>query len=254
MLIGTLALTGFPFLSGFYSKDAIIEFAYLSNSSLGSYVVFVGIFTAFLTSIYSWRLFFKTFHGTYNNKVVSIDDTHESPVVMLLPLFILAVGSISVGYLFKETFIGHHSNEFWQSSIFFLEAIKHDYIPLWFLLLTPFLVVVSIPISFYYFIYNTKILESFKNTNLPLYNFLLKKWYIDELYEVIFVNPAKKIGFFFWKKGDIGTIDKFGPDGISKLIKIIASKTGKLQTGFIYDYAFVMLIGLSVLLTYLILN
>ena len=254
MLIGTLALTGFPFLSGFYSKDAIIEFAYLSNSSLGSYVVFVGIFTAFLTSIYSWRLFFKTFHGTYNNKVVSIDDTHESPVVMLLPLFILAVGAISVGYLFKETFIGHHSNEFWQSSIFFLEAIKHDYIPLWFLLLTPFLVVVSIPISFYYFIYNTKILESFKNTNLPLYNFLLKKWYIDELYEVIFVNPAKKIGFFFWKKGDIGTIDKFGPDGISKLIKIIASKTGKLQTGFIYDYAFVMLIGLSVLLTYLILN
>ncbi len=254
MLIGTLALTGFPLLSGFYSKDAIIEFAYLSNSPLGTYVAFIGIFTAFLTSIYSWRLFFKTFHGTYNNKIIPINDTHESPMVMLFPLLLLSIGSVLAGYIFKDTLIGHHSNEFWQSSIFFLEEIKHDYIPLWFLLITPLLVVISIPISFYYFILNTKILDSFKNTNFPLYNFLLNKWYIDELYEAILVNPAKKVGLFFWKKGDLGSIDKFGPDGISKLIKIIANKAGKFQTGFIYDYAFVMLIGLSVLLTYLILN
>ncbi len=253
MLIGTLALTGFPFLSGFYSKDAIIEFAYLSKSSLGNYAVFIGIFTALLTSIYSWRLFFKTFHGPYNNKSIPINDTHESPIIMLLPLLLLAIGAISAGYVFKETLIGHNSSEFWKSSIFFLEEIKHDYIPLWFLLLTPFLVVITIPVSFYYFISNTKILESFKNTNLPLYHFLLNKWYIDELYDSILVNPAKKIGLFFWKKGDLGTIDKFGPDGISKLVKIIANKAGKLQTGFIYDYAFVMLIGLSILLTYLIL-
>ncbi len=253
MLIGTLALTGFPFLSGFYSKDAIIEFAYLSKSPLGNYAVFIGIFTALLTSIYSWRLFFKTFHGPYNNKSIAINDTHESPIIMLLPLLLLAIGAISAGYIFKETLIGHNSNEFWRSSIFFIEEIKHDYIPLWFLLLTPFLVVITIPVTFYYFISNTKILESFKNTNLPLYNFLLNKWYIDELYDSILVNPAKKIGLFFWKKGDLGTIDKFGPDGISKLVKIIANKAGKLQTGFIYDYAFVMLIGLSILLTYLIL-
>ncbi len=253
MLIGTLALTGFPFLSGFYSKDAIIEFAYLSKSSLGNYAVFIGIFTALLTSIYSWRLFFKTFHGPYNNKSIAINDTHESPIIMLLPLLLLAIGAISAGYIFKETLIGHNSNEFWGSSIFFIDEIKHDYIPLWLLLLTPFLVVISIPVSFYYFISNTKILESFKNTNLPLYDFLLNKWYIDELYDSILVNPAKKIGLFFWKKGDLGTIDKFGPDGISKLVKIIANKAGKLQTGFIYDYAFVMLIGLSILLTYLIL-
>ncbi|MDC3127835.1 NADH-quinone oxidoreductase subunit L, partial [Candidatus Pelagibacter bacterium] len=221
MLIGTLALTGFPFLSGFYSKDAIIEFAYLSKSSLGNYAVFIGIFTALLTSIYSWRLFFKTFHGPYNNKSIAINDTHESPLIMLLPLLLLAIGAISAGYIFKETLIGHNSNEFWRSSIFFIEEIKHDYIPLWFLLLTPFLVVISIPVTFYYFISNTKILESFKNTNLPLYDFLLNKWYIDELYDSILVNPAKKIGLFFWKKGDLGTIDKFGPDGISKLVKII---------------------------------
>ncbi len=254
MLLGTLALTGFPFLSGFYSKDAIIEFAYLKNSSLGNYAASIGIFTAFLTSIYSWRLFFKTFHGPYNNKKIPIDKTHESPLIMLIPLVFLGIGAIFSGYLFKNIFIGHHSSEFWQSSIFFLSEIKHDSIPVWFLLITPILVLISIPISFYLYILNPKVLEDFKNTNIPLYNFLLNKWYIDEFYEKVFVHPAKKIGSIFWKKGDIGIIDKFGPDGISKLIKVISNKTGRLQTGFIYDYAFVMLLGLSILLTYLILK
>ena len=254
MLIGTLALTGFPFLSGFYSKDAIIEFAYLKNSSLGNYAATIGIITAFLTSIYSWRLFFKVFHGSYNNKVIPINGTHESPIVMLAPLIFLGVGAVFSGYFFKSTFIGHHSVDFWQNSIFFLNEIKHDAIPLWFLFTTPFLVLISIPLSFYMYIHNPKILEDFKNTNLPLYNFLLNKWYIDELYEKLFVNPAKKIGSFFWKKGDIGIIDRFGPDGISKLVKIISNRTGRFQTGFIYDYAFVMLLGLSILLTYLILK
>ena len=254
MLIGTLALTGFPFLSGFYSKDAIIEFAYLRNSSLGNYAATIGIFTAFLTSIYSWRLFFKTFHGSYNNKKIPIHETHESPIIMLGPLFILSIGSLLAGYFFKETFIGHHSINFWQSSIFFLNEIKHDSIPLWFLLLTPILVMIAIPLSFYYYVSNTQILEEFKKTNLPLYNFLLNKWFIDELYETIFIKPAKKLGSFFWKYGDLGIIDRFGPDGISKLIKKLSDKASLFQTGFIYDYAFAMLIGLSILLTYLILN
>ena len=254
MLIGTLALTGFPFLSGFYSKDAIIEFAYLKNSSLGNYAASIGIFTAFLTSIYSWRLFFKTFHGSYNNKKIPIDETHESPLVMLLPLMLLSIGAIFSGYFFKNIFIGSSNNDFWQLSIFFLNEIKYEAIPLWFLLTTPILVLIAIPTSFYLYIINPKTLDDFKNTNIPLYNFLLNKWYIDELYEKVFVVTAKKIGSFFWKKGDIGIIDKFGPDGISKLVKIISNKTGRLQTGFIYDYAFVMLLGLSVLLTYLILK
>ena len=254
MLLGTLALTGFPFLSGFYSKDAIIEFAYLKNSSLGNYAATIGIITAFLTSIYSWRLFFKTFHGSYNNKKIPLKETHESPVVMLIPLAFLSIGAIFSGYLFKSSFIGHHSNEFWNGSIFFLNEIKHGAIPVWFLLITPILVLISIPISFYLYILSPKILEDFKNTNLPLYNFLLNKWYIDELYEKVFVNPAKKVGSLFWKKGDVGIIDRFGPDGISKLVKTISNKTGRLQSGFIYDYAFVMLLGLSILLTYLILK
>jgi len=254
MLLGTLALTGFPFLSGFYSKDAIIEFAYLKNTALGNYATTIGIFTAFLTSIYSWRLFFKTFHGPYNNKKIPIDKTHESPLIMLIPLVFLSLGAIFSGYLFKTVFIGHNSNEFWQGSIFFLNEIKHDAIPLWFLLITPILVLISIPISFYFYILNPRVLDDFKNTNMPLYSFLLNKWYIDEFYEKIFVSPAKKIGSFFWKKGDVGIIDRFGPDGISKLVKMISNKTARLQTGFIYDYAFVMLLGLSILLTYLILK
>ena len=254
MLIGTLALTGFPFLSGFYSKDAIIEFAYLRNTYLGNYAAAIGIFTAFLTSIYSWRLFFKTFHGSYNNKNIPINETHESPIIMLVPLLFLAIGALLAGFFFKETFIGHHSNDFWQASIFFLNEIKHDPIPLWFLLLTPTLVIISIPISFYYFVANVEILKEFKKTNLPLYNFLLNKWYIDELYVFIFIKPAKKLGLFFWKQGDQGVIDRFGPDGISKLIKKLSNKASLFQTGFIYDYAFTMLIGLSILLTYLILN
>ena len=254
MLLGTLALTGFPFLSGFYSKDAIIEFAYLKNSPIGNYAATIGIVTAFLTSIYSWRLFFKTFHGTYNNKKIPINQTHDSPLVMLIPLLFLGIGSIFSGYIFKSIFIGQHSNDFWLTSIFFLSDVKHDALPLWFLLTTPILVLISIPISYYLFVLNPKILEDVKKTNMPLYNFLLHKWYIDELYEKVFVNPAKKVGSLFWKKGDIGIIDKFGPDGISKLIKNISNKTGRLQTGFIYDYAFVMLLGLSILLTFLILK
>ena len=254
MLIGTLALTGFPFLSGFYSKDAIIEFAFFKGTLIGNYATSIGIFTAFLTAIYSWRLIFKTFHGPYRNKNVPIEKTHESPLVMLLPLTLLGLGSIFIGFTFKEIFIGHHSNEFWQNSIFFLSKIQHDHIPLWLLLITPILVVAAIPISYYYFVKNTKILEDFKNTNLPLYNFLLNKWYIDELYELAIVKPTKKIGFLLWKQGDQNIIDRFGPNGISKIIKIISDKAVQFQSGYIYDYAFVMLIGLSSLITYLILN
>ena len=119
MLLGTLALTGFPFLSGFYSKDAIIEFAYLRNSTLGNYAATIGILTAFLTSIYSWRLFFRAFHGPYNNKKIPITETHESPLVMLIPLIFLSIGAVCSGYLFKDTFIGHHSNEFGRAQSFF---------------------------------------------------------------------------------------------------------------------------------------
>ena len=254
MLIGTLALTGFPFLSGFYSKDAIIEFAYFKNSSIGYYAVTVGIVTAFLTAIYSWRLFFKTFHGKYNNSDFLIEKTHESPLIMLIPLIFLALGALFAGYAFKETLIGHYYLDFWKNSLFFIKEIEHSHLPLWLVLSTPVLVIVAVPLSYYLYIKNTDILSGIKKLNEPLYNFLLNKWYFDELYETVFVKPIKIAGSFLWKKGDQNTIDRYGPDGFSKIIKYISNKAVKFQSGYIYDYAFVMLLGLSFLLTYLMIK
>ena len=255
MVIGTLALTGFPFLSGFYSKDAIIEFAYLRGSTTGYCAAIIGIFTALLTSIYSWRLIFKTFHGSYNNKKLDIKSMHDSPIVMILPLLILAIGAIGAGYLFKDLFIGHNiSYEFWGSSIKFLKPLSQDHPPTWFMFLTPVLVVISIPFSFYLFVKNKNIVEQIVEGNKSLYLFLKNKWYFDELYEFIFVKSLKKAGHYLWKKIDGGFIDRFGPDGISKLIKILSLKAVKFQSGYIYQYAFVMLIGFSILLTFLIIK
>jgi len=254
MIIGTLALTGFPFLSGFYSKDAIIEFAYLKGNTAGYYAAGVGIVTAFLTSIYSWRLIFKTFHGEYNNKSIKIEETHESPLVMLIPLIILSIGAIFAGFLFKDLFISHDTNNFWAQSIFFLEPLSTEHPPIWFLLLTPILVLISIPFAYYLFVKNKSVPEEIVKINRPLYEFLVNKWYFDELYDYIIVNPSKKIGLFLWKICDVKIIDGFGPDGISSIIKKASLKANKFQSGFIYQYAFVMLIGFSALLTYLIVN
>jgi NADH-quinone oxidoreductase subunit L len=253
MIVGTLALTGFPFLSGYYSKDAIIEFAYLKGNTIGYFAVAVGIFTALLTAVYSWRLIFKTFHGKYNNKQINISKVHESPLIMLLPSCILALGAILIGILFKEIFIGHNSFQFWDKSILFLKFIEHEHLPIWLLITTPLIVSLSIPVSYYLFIYNQKILKNFILKNHFLYNFLLNKWYFDELYNLIFVNPIKKIGLIFWKRGDVNLIDRYGPDGLARLVKIISDKAINFQSGYLYHYAFVMLVGFSILLTYFIL-
>ena len=255
MIIGTLALTGFPFLSGFYSKDAIIEYAYLRGNTAGYYAAGVGILTALLTSIYSWRLIFKTFHGSYNNKKIKIEKIQESPMVMLLPLLVLAIGAVFTGFLFKDLFIGHGGeNNFWGESIKFLNPLSTNHPPLWIILITPILVLLSIPIAHYLFVKNKEISNQFVQRNKPLYNFLVNKWYFDELYDVIFIQSSKKIGLFFWKTIDIKIIDKFGPDGISSLIKNLSLKASKFQSGFIYQYAFMILIGFSALLTFLILH
>ena len=251
MIIGTLALTGFPFLSGFFSKDAIIETAYSSTSFFAGYAVTIGVLTAFMTSLYSWRLIFMTFHGTFNNKNISLSKVHESPAVMLVPLLFLALGAIFAGYAFKDYFIGSQFIQFWNNSIFFLKEFVLHHPPLWFLLLTPILVLLAIPLSYYFFVKDKKSLDGFIEINKPLYNFLVNKWYFDELYDFLFVNPAKKIGTFFWKIGDGTIIDGFGPDGLTKLIKSVSDKAVQFQSGFLYHYAFVILIGLSILLTYM---
>ena len=252
MVVGTLALTGFPFLSGFYSKDAIIEFAFLKGTNVGYFAAGIGIMTAVLTALYSWRLIFKTFHGKFNNKNLSKSEIHESGLTITIPLLLLVVGSIFSGFLFKEFLIGHDYNNFWRDSILILEKFDHSGIPLWLLVITPFFVTILIPVSFFLYIKKTNVLDRIVLKYKSLYNFLLNKWYFDELYNQIIIKPTKFIGSFFWEKGDIKIIDRLGPDGISKIIKIISNKSSKFQSGYIYDYAFIMLVGLSLLLTFFI--
>jgi NADH-quinone oxidoreductase subunit L len=171
----------------------------------------------------------------------------------MVPLVILAIGAIFAGFLFKDLFIGHGGeNYFWSDSIKFLKPLSTEHPPLWFLLLTPCLVLLSIPISYYLFVKNKALPNTIAEINRPLYKFLINKWYFDELYETIFIKPSKKLGLFLWKFCDGKIIDGFGPDGISSFIKKCSIKANKFQSGFIYQYAFVMLLGFSALLTFLI--
>ena len=250
MLIGTLALTGFPLLAGFYSKDAIIESAYFSKSLFAGYAFVIGVTTAFITSIYSWRLIFKTFHGKYNN-TMSFEKVHESGPVMLIPLLLLAVGAIFSGYVFHGIFIGENT-QFWGKAIFFLKQTAHGHPPLWLLILIPTLVISAIPLSFILFLKRKDIVEGFVNNNKPFYNFLVKKWYFDELYDSIFVKSFRGIGTFLWQRGDVKTIDAYGPDGVAKVVKNLSDRASSIQSGYLYHYATVILIGVVLIVSFLI--
>ena len=252
MVIGTLAITGFPFLSGFYSKDAILEAAFFSSNSMGSYATIIGVITAILTSIYSWRLIYKTFHGNYRNENYALEKVHESPLVILAPLFLLTLGAVFAGFLFKDIFIGIDHQIFWNGSIFFKEKFVLQHPPYWFLYFTPVIGFLIIFIAYYLYVKNENILNQLKETHKPVYEFLLNKWYFDEFYEFLFVKPAKAFGNFLWSKGDEKIIDGYGPNGFARIIKIISDKAVLFQSGYLYHYAFVILIGLTVLLTYLI--
>jgi NADH-quinone oxidoreductase subunit L len=250
MLIGTLALTGFPLLAGFYSKDAIIESAYFSKSLFAGYAFVIGVTTAFITSIYSWRLIFKTFHGKYNN-TMSFEKVHESGPVMLIPLLLLAVGAIFSGYVFHGIFIGENT-QFWGKAIFFLKQTAHGHPPIWLLILIPTLVISAIPLSFVLFLKRKDIVDGFVNNNKPFYNFLVKKWYFDELYDLIFVKSFRGIGTFLWQRGDVKTIDAYGPDGVAKVVKNLSDRASSIQSGYLYHYATVILIGVILIVSFLI--
>jgi NADH-quinone oxidoreductase subunit L len=250
MLIGTLAITGFPLLAGFYSKDAIIESAYFSKSLFAGYAFVIGLTTAFITSIYSWRLIFKTFHGKYNN-TMSFEKVHESGPIMLIPLFLLALGAIFSGYVFHGIFIGENT-QFWGKAIFFLKQTAHGHPPLWLLILIPTLVILAIPLSFILFLKRKDIVEGFINTNRPFYNFLVNKWYFDEIYDLLFVKSFRGIGTFLWQRGDVKTIDAYGPDGVAKIVKNLSDRASSIQSGYLYHYATVILIGVILIVSFLI--
>ena len=257
MLIGTLALTGAPLLSGYYSKDAIIESAFASHAFGHEYAFYLLVFSALLTSFYSWRLIFLTFHGKTRASQDVLSKAHESPLSMTIPLLLLSFGALFSGYLFSDFFLSYELKELWGNSIYIhpdnhiLEEIHHS--PFWVKKIPLVMMIIGfIAATIFYFIF--KNLPSFLSSKLSfIYNFLHNKWYFDELYNFIFVRAFKKVGLFFWRKGDINTIDRYGPDGLSRIVKTISDKAVNFQSGYLYHYAFVMLIGFSILLTYLIL-
>ena len=243
MWIGSLAIIGFPFMSGYYSKESILISAYYSNSFIGTLSYILGLITAILTALYSWRLLFMTFHGKNNSPSEIYDRAHESPVIMLVPLFFLGIGSIVVGFIFTNLLVGYNSDHFWQNSLIIQDDFK-KYLPFLQTLINKLSVAFGIIIAAILYYYKTDLPKKISNKYKLLYLFSLNKWYFDELYNKIFVIPSLYIADFFWKRGDIKTIDAYGPDGISKVIKIFSNACSKIQTGYLYHYAFVMLIGL----------
>jgi NADH-quinone oxidoreductase subunit L len=295
MAVGTLALTGFPFTAGYYSKDAIIEAAYASHSTAGSFAFLATVIAAFMTSFYSWRLFFLTFegrarwghggHGAHDHQHVPHDhegvehdarsrdvepashaqhehghghhgahQPHESPLVMLLPLVVLALGAVIAGVVFHNAFIGEGYQEFWKGAIFtrpdnhILEEMHH--LPGWVPLLPTVMMVLGFLLAVYMYIVDNKQPAKLAADHPILYRFLLNKWYFDELYDAIFVRPTMAIGRFFWRTGDQRIIDGLGPDGISARVLDVTRGVVRIQTGYLYHYAFAMLIGVAALVTF----
>ena len=258
MWVGSLALAGIPFFAGYYSKDLILEAAWAASSNSGYFAFWLGCLAAFLTAFYSWRLLLLTFHGNFNSSKEVLDHVHESPFVMLIPLFVLALGAIFSGWYFYNDFVGYNWKEFWGNSIFISEKHKAfklaHYVPLWVKYLPIFLAILGILCAYLFYILNPNLPKILSKKFSPIYNLFFNKWYFDELYDYLFVKSFIKFGNFFWKKGDEGTIDRFGPNGISKLVKNISSKSIIIQSGYIYHYAFAMLIGLVVLITWLLMD
>ena len=258
MWVGSLALAGIPFFAGYYSKDLILEAAWAASSNSGYFAFWLGCLAAFLTAFYSWRVLLLTFHGNFNSSKEVLDHVHESPIVMLIPLFVLAFGAIFSGWYFYNDFVGYNWKEFWGNSIFISEKHKAfklaHYVPLWVKYLPIFLAILGILCAYLFYILNPNLPKILSKKFSPIYNLFYNKWYFDELYDYFFVKSFIKFGNFFWKKGDEGTIDRFGPNGISNLVKNISSKSIIIQSGYIYHYAFAMLIGLVVLITWLLLD
>jgi NADH-quinone oxidoreductase subunit L len=251
MTIGTLALTGFPLFAGYFSKDAIIESAYAAHNPFSTYAFMLTIAAAGLTSFYSWRLIFKTFFGEPHDRE-HYEAAHESPLWMLVPIGVLAAGSILSGFPFKEVFAGHGVGEFFGDSVkmnpHIIENMEH--MPHLLAMLPTVMMALGFAISYIFYISRPYLPAELANQQPMLYQFLLNKWYFDELYDLIFVRPAKRLGRFLWKKGDGAVIDGFGPDGVSARVLDVTRNVVKIQTGYLYHYAFAMLIGVAGLITW----
>jgi NADH-quinone oxidoreductase subunit L len=283
MLIGNLALTGvgIPYLgvglAGFYSKDAIINSSFLAHSSIGTYAFTLLVLSAGMTSFYSWRQFLMTFHGRYRgldhqdlehadasarahdepmsghddgeHHAPKLEEIHESPLVMLVPLGVLAVGAAFAGMAFTHYFLGEGAQAFWSASIFVRTGAEGE-LPMWVELAPLTVTIIGFAIAYYYYILHPDLPRKLAARKGMLYMFLYKKWYFDELYDFLLVRPAMRLGRFLWKRGDGTVIDGLGPDGIAARVLDASRGAVRLQTGYVYHYALAMLLGVVALATW----
>lgn len=254
MIIGTIALTGFPLTAGYFSKDAIIEAAYVGQIGPHMFAFALLVIAAGFTSFYSWRLIFMTFHGLPRCSNDTLSHVHEAPAVMSVPLVILSIGALLAGGLFSAYFIGGDQAGFWQQAIFtladnnILEDLHH--VPNW-VRYSPLVMMISGFIAaWYFYIRRPDLPPLIAESQIVLYRFLLNKWYFDEIYDFVFVRPVRWLGRVFWKGGDGAIIDGFGPDGVAQAVQRVTGRFVKLQTGYVYHYAFVMLLGIAGLVSW----
>ncbi|MEM9331349.1 MAG: NADH-quinone oxidoreductase subunit L [Pseudomonadota bacterium] len=268
MVIGTIALTGLGIpgtylgTAGFFSKDAIIESVFVGQNQFAGYAFVMLVVAALFTSFYSWRLIFMTFHGKPRASADVMSHVHESPNVMLMPLYVLAAGALFAGFVFYGSFLGHETgghhegwyNAFWREALFAgpTNTILDEFhqvpkLVKW----SPFIVMaIGFVLAWYMYIRSPDMPKELARQHPALYRFLLNKWYFDEIYDFLFVKPAMWIGRFFWKRGDGWLIDGFGPDGVSARVLTITERVVKLQSGYLYHYAFAMMIGLAAIITW----
>jgi NADH-quinone oxidoreductase subunit L len=253
MLIGSLALVGIWPFAGFYSKDIILEAAWGSHTIAGNYAFWMGITAAFLTAFYSWRVIIMTFHGTSRADETVLAHVHESPKVMLIALMVLAMGAGFAGYIGYSSFVGNNAAQFWGNSILVLdshqalEAAHHA--PFWVKHLPLGVGFGGILLAYVLYMWAPGMPALIVDQIRPLYTFVYNKWYFDELYDFLFVKPAFYLGRNLWKTGDGAIIDGIGPDGISAVTLNLSKRVARLQTGYLYHYAFAMIGGIIVLIT-----
>jgi NADH-quinone oxidoreductase subunit L len=261
MMIGTLAITGvgIPLTSigfaGFLSKDAIIESAFAGGDGVARYAFWTLVVAAGMTSFYSWRLMFLTFYGTERGDHHTHEHAHESPMTMIIPLAVLALGAIFAGMIWYEPFFGEGVEEFFGHSVYMnhdTNSVMHDahYVPAW-VKVSPFIaMLVGLALSYIFYIWKPETPAALAKTHHGLYQFLLNKWYFDELYDFLFVRPAKALGRFLWKRGDGSVIDGFLNGLAMGIIPYLTRKAGKAQSGYLFHYAFAMFIGLALIITW----
>ncbi len=257
MWVGSLALAGVPFFAGYYSKDIILESAFAAHSWVGTYAFWLGIAAAVFTAFYSWRLLFMTFHGAPRADERVMAHVHESPKVMTIPLVLLAIGAVFAGVVGSGMGMVDADGAFWRGSLFVLaehavlEAAHH--VPAWVQLLPIAVALAGIAVAYVMYMASPGLPAAVAGRFRALYLFLLNKWYFDELYDALFVRPANYIGRGLWKSGDGALIDGVGPDGVAAAVIDLARWATRLQSGYLYHYAFAMLMGVAGLVTWYLL-